>query len=160
FGRAMRIGRAPARDGADAGALLCAGSARGGTGHFTLQEAPGFSRGEDSGFDRQPQTWLRDRREGRRRKRLIPVGNAAPVVAACVGVAVFDGHLDGLLKDDRIGDMPAIAGGLAAPEVAALRVVRYEDADTMIEAVGNVLHSVGMAEIVLCAGPVQRRLLI
>lgn len=55
--------------------------------------------------------------------------------------------------------MPAIAGRFAAPHIA-LRVVGFKDTHTMIESVGDVLHAVGVSEIVFGSRSIDSRLYV
>jgi hypothetical protein len=64
---------------------------------------------------RQPLANRQHRWERFVRFNLIPVGRARHVVGAVVGVAVLDRHLEALAEVDRVFDVEAVVGRLAAP---------------------------------------------
>ena len=80
---------------------------------------------------------------------LIPVGGRAVVVAAVVGTAVLNGYSDGFLKGNGIENVVAVDRPFSFP-VGVLFVKQRSAGEKVL----GILHTPGVAEIILGAGAV------
>ena len=83
--------------------------------------------------------------------RLIPKRNRRKIVAASIGMAMFDRYPNLFFEDDRILDMKTIDGYRVSPILAATRD------DAMIGAVIDLGRAPGAVKIIFGPGPMQGR---
>src|SRR5271156_2100767 len=95
----------------------------------------------------QPLLHGRERRKGSVRLRLIPIGDRVVVIGAMIGVAVFDGRLEGCLEDHWRIQMKAVhARSGSRPSLL------YDGRTVQLVRERMVLEAPGSQEIILCPG--------